>query len=592
MSKKYILLSTLVFLLSFIFVLSLAALEPQSNTAVNVQAGDACVFMPVVMNGGAGAMSAVSESSPEDDFINPSANGLFRCLDPGPDFNGDGYADLAIGTPNESVTDGLTYDNAGAVQVIYGTAAGLSAIAAQTPVDDQIFHRGVNGLDDIAVETNDWFGSALAIGDFNDDGYDDLGIGVPGSFADGHDNAGVVQVLYGSASGLQIDSHEIWSQDTANIEGVPEAGDNFGASLTAGDFNDDGFDDLAVGTPREDVLNPDDDAGAINVIYGTAFGLSAAYNDVITQNVVGFNHTGPEENDQFGLTLTTGDFNGDGRDDLAVGTPYEGNGVGYENAGSVQIFFGRPESGLVHPTSGAYFPQHIRSDDAGIDNAMEENDYFGWSLAAADFNNDGYDDLGVGVPYETHGAGGGIIPFAGAVNVIYGSNGGLDTTLGAPIFHQGLADMDSQPQANEFFGWSLTAADFDQDGYADLAIGVPYDKLYDIAIGSTHILKGSAAGITDVFDKRIYDGNNPELNDGFGWSGTAADFNGDGYIDLATGVFSDDPTDLPDDNVGSVFVNYSDGDGVSQPNYQYFYQGHNGLGGAPEPGDQFGKVLP
>lgn len=592
MYKKNLLFISLVLLFSFIFVMSLAAMEPQSNAAVSANAGDPCVFMPIIMNGGGGAMSAASQQVPQDDFAPPTANGMVRCLDHGPDFNGDGYADLAVGIPNEGVTDGLTYDEAGAVQVIYGTANGLSAIAAQAPVDDQILHRGVNGLDDIAVETDDRYGFALAIGDFNDDGYDDLGIGIPGSFAGGQEAAGVVQVLYGSASGLTIDSSENWSQDTAGIEGIPEADDRFGSSLAAADFNDDGYDDLAVGAPYEDVLNPNDNAGAINIIYGSDQGLTAEDDDVLTQMVVGFSGTGPEPDDRFGTVLTTGDFNGDDRDDLAVGTPYEGNGPGYDNAGSVQIFFGRPESGLVHPTSGAYFPQHIIPSDPGIENAMEADDFFGFSLAAADFNNDGYDDLGVGVPYETHGAGAGEIPFAGAVNVIYGANGGLDTSLGAPIFHQGLPGMDSDPESTELFGWSLTAADFDQDGYADLAAGVPYDRVYGFAIGSVHILKGSGDGITDNFDKRIYDAANPEANDLFGWSVTAADFDGNGYFDLATGVPKDDPTDLPDDNVGSVFINYSDSNGVSQPNSQNFYQSHNGLGGAPEPGDEFGKVLP
>ena len=592
MSKKNRMFTFLFIITSVLFVFTFMIQPAPGAQASAAPVSGPCfqLYLPMIIGGAETSAKAARQAK---DALVPDVPPA-SCSESGvhPDFNNDGFADLAIGVPDEDVTQGLTYDNAGAVHVIYGSGDGLVALAAQAVIDDQLWHRGVDGLDQIAVNTDDDFGSALGYGDFNKDGYDDLAIGIPGSLVGPQDGAGAVQILYGSADGLTVTGSQSWSQGSDNIDGVPEAGDNFGASLTGGDFNDDGYADLAIGAPREDVKNPNDDAGAINILYGSAEGLRAFGDDILTQDVVGFPASSAEQDDEFGTTLTTGDFNGDGIDDLAVGTPYEDNGAGFDSAGAVQIFFGSANSGLVHPTDGVINPQHIRADSPGVDNAMEAFDQFGYALAAADFNKDGYDDLAVGVPFETHGSGPGSIPYAGAVNIIYGSASGLDTTLGAPIFHQGLPDMESEPNAMEYFGFSLTTADFDNDGYGDLAVGVPGDKIFGTAIGSAHVLYGAAGGLTTEFDKIIYDGANPELSDDFGFAVTSADFNGDGYAELAVGAPNDDPIDLPVDNVGSVFVYYSDEAGVSQPNYQNWYQGHNGVAGAPELGDHFGQELP
>ena len=87
------------------------------------------------------------------------------------------------------------------------------------------------------------------------------------------------------------------------------------------DFNGDGFDDLAIGVLLEDVGSIVD-AGAVNVIYGTANLLSAANDQFFTQNTTNIEDTA-EASDNFGSALTSGDFNGDGFDDLAIGVPLE-----------------------------------------------------------------------------------------------------------------------------------------------------------------------------------------------------------------------------------------------------------------------------
>ncbi len=108
--------------------------------------------------------------------------------------------------------------------------------------------------------------------DFNGDGFADRAIGVPLEDVGSADDAGAVNVLYGSGGGLADAGNQVRTQDDLGGEAA-ETGDQFGAALTTGDFDGDGFADLAVGAPRED-LGSAADAGTVSVLYGSASGLS------------------------------------------------------------------------------------------------------------------------------------------------------------------------------------------------------------------------------------------------------------------------------------------------------------------------------
>ncbi len=204
--------------------------------------------------------------------------------------------------------------------------------------------------------------------DYNNDGLDDLAIGVPGEDIGAIKDAGAVNVLYGSGSGQTATGDQLWHQNTPGVLGGAEAGDVFGDNVTCGDFDGDGFDDLAVGVPGEDI-GAVVDGGAVNVFYGSASGLTASGDQLWHQNVPGV-LGGAEAGDLFGSSLASGDYDGNGRDDLAVGAPGEDVGA-LVDAGAVNVLYG---SGSRLTASG---DQLWHQDSAGILGGAEAGDMFG-----------------------------------------------------------------------------------------------------------------------------------------------------------------------------------------------------------------------
>src|SRR4029450_12511583 len=109
--------------------------------------------------------------------------------------------------------------------------------------------------------------------DFDGDGFADLAVGAPIETVGSLSGAGAVNVLYGSAAGLTGTGSDVFTQNTSGVINSAETQDQFGGALAAGDFNHDGFADLAVSVAGEDVGGIVD-AGAVNVLYGSARGLT------------------------------------------------------------------------------------------------------------------------------------------------------------------------------------------------------------------------------------------------------------------------------------------------------------------------------
>jgi hypothetical protein len=293
---------------------------------------------------------------------------------------------------------------------MYGSESGLTTSGAQ------FFIQGFAGMLD-AVETGDAFGSTLNWGDFNDDGYGDLAVGVENENIGDIDSAGAVHIIYGSEAGLTATGNQFWHQDTAGIPDNPEQRDLFGAALAAGDFNNDGVDDLAIGVEFEDVGSIAA-SGAVHVLYGAfGSGLTDAFNQFWHQDTAGILGTA-ENSDAFGSALAAGDFNGDGRDDLAIGVPFE-NVADLTFAGAVNVIYGTSiglRASVTISGQTLLTNQFWTENNANFNGAAEDFDRFGSSLSAWNFGKGAPVDLAIGIPLEDVGS----IQNAGAVLVLYG----------------------------------------------------------------------------------------------------------------------------------------------------------------------------
>jgi hypothetical protein len=338
------------------------------------------------------------------------------------DFNGDGTADLAIGAAGEN-------NSSGVVHVLYGSASGLTASGSQLWSQDS---PGIAGV----AEPDDSFGEALAAGDFNGDGRADLAIGAAGE----NNFTGVVHVLYGSASGLTASGSQLWSQDSPGIAGLAEFFDDFGAALAAGDFNGDGRADLAIGARGENDIR-----GVVHVLYGSPSGLTATGSQLWSQNSPGM-ADGAEFEDLFGADLAAGDFNGDGRADLAVGALGEN-----DFAGVVHALYGSAAGGLT-ATGNQLWSQN----SPGIEGVAEASDLFGDALAAGDFNGDGRADLAIGAPGENNAR--------GVVHVLYGAAAGGLSATGSQLWSQDSPGIAGVAEARDFFGNALAAGTLSTSG--------------------------------------------------------------------------------------------------------------------------------
>jgi hypothetical protein len=363
------------------------------------------------------------------------------------DFNGDGLKDIALAMWMTN-GDGPTRSQAGTVYVIYGKPnPGASVDMAAL---------GSNGVRIEGALAGDHLGWSLApAGDVNGDGKDDLLIGTPwadpGSPA--KTSAGGARVVFGRSSTSEIDL----ATDTQGfrIDGAAD-GDRAGYSVATGDVNGDGRRDFvlgAIGTAcRSNVLpfTCQGDGGAAYVVFGKA---DQGNVDLASLGDDGFRMNSEAGDAKTGWAVATGDWTGDGKDDVAVSAPWVRN-----FSGTTYIVKGKASTGAV--ALGA-----LGSDGFRIDGDAE--DQSGWSLASGDVDGDRKPELVIGVPF--HGPDGALM--AGSAYVLKGGAMSADMTLAA--LRPGDYRIDGA-KTQDGAGWSVaTSPDLNNDGIGDVLLGAP-----------------------------------------------------------------------------------------------------------------------
>ncbi|MFJ3304648.1 VCBS repeat-containing protein [Streptomyces sp. NPDC086549] len=410
--------------------------------------------------------------------------------------------------------------------------------------------------------------------DFNGDGYADLAVAASWGTVGGYGRAGYVSVVYGSSKGLDTTHRQVISQNTAGIPGAAETGDWFGWGLSLGDLDGDGYTDLVVGAPGEDVGSVQE-AGTLTVVWGGKTGLSGG-------KVVA---TGSMLDQVRPRHATVGDFNGDGHLDVATDNhlltgPFtrtagaaasvdlafdlsnEDAGFAIDDvaAGDVDHDGITDLVGIIHtydeegPGIG-YRVAYLHGTTQGLSApvVLKQTDGTnvpgGSSLGIGDVNKDGYADLVIGRPVDGHGEES-VEPalLGGQVGVVYGSASGPDTSR-TTVINQDTAGVPGVSEKGDDFGLGISVGDVNGDGYADVAVGSPGEAIGTVAsAGGVAVLRGGASGLTGsgaVSFNQNATGvpGTAEKNDLFGGRTALADTNRDGRAELYVSAYGENTYD-------------------------------------------------
>jgi hypothetical protein len=386
------------------------------------------------------------------------------------DINGDGFGDVIVGARDADApgnTSGESY-------VVFGKASGFAAALTVSALD------GSNGFRIPGLVANDQLGySVSGAGDVNGDGLDDLIVGARGSDRGGW-TTGSAYVVFGRAGPLppQIDLAALDGKTGFRVDGAIWSGQLGRAVAAAGDFNGDGFDDVVIGAPVYGY------SGSAFVVFGKTGPFAPVISVIALTGQAGVRIDAASSGDQLGWSVAgVGDVNGDGFDDVALGANQADPG-GRSGAGTGYVVFG-----------GASPGSPIKVDDLNGSNGfaapgLAAEDRTGASVGGGDINGDGFSDVVFGAPGSDLHAN-----YGGSAYVVFGRASGLPAAVDLSALDgsnglrlDGLAELDGA-------GFAAGSGDLNDDGLADLLIGVPYgDRAGQADAGAVQVLLGRPPG--------------------------------------------------------------------------------------------------
>jgi hypothetical protein len=467
------------------------------------------------------------------------------------DFDGDGRADLAIGASGED-------DGAGAVTVIPGTRRGLSTGRSIRFTQDT---PGIPG----AAESGDAFGSAVASGDFDADGYADLAVSADSEDSATEDGVGGVIVLYGSAAGITAD-RAVSLGRPETIFGQPDHVQNrLGYLLASADFDRDGHADLVA------AVATDGSPTGVLVYRGHDRGIAR-----MPAQQIGPRYGLPDVQQSYTNALAVGDLDGNGAPDLALGWEEVD-----QAHGAVAVVYAAPGVGLDLNRAEVRRPQVWTRTTEGVKGDDVSDEAFGAAVAIGDVTGDGFGDLVVTALHIPPGGPG----TGGAVQVLRGSSRGVTAKGDQLLRYAAIVDG-----AVGGLGHAVEVGDLDRDGIEDVA--VTHASADANAAGAVTVLYGATGGLTraHTFNQDspgVGGANRPDV-DYWGLSMRIGDAGRSAGKDL---IVADPYEPVDGQDAGLVTVLWGSTDGVSGTRSTTLVEGTDGIPDVAESTDRFGIGL-
>ena len=428
------------------------------------------------------------------------------------DYDGNGFDDVLIGAPGAAISG---VKGAGYISVQYSSAKGLST------TNRTVLHQNSSGVPG-GAEAGDGFGRATASGDLDNDGYDDVIVGIPGEDLGGLSDAGGVTVFWGSPTGLH-GADSTWLQDPDELR----AGANFGRGIEAARYfapdpaDPDAHPRDSIAVLADDALlfftappggttqqlkvsdrsmrardfapldtdfefrnlshgNYNEDSWADLAISGVTTGDQPGIGSVqVLHGAQDIADLGDGGTFGGGPAIVSGDWDGTGQDDLIIGD----TGVGSPLGGGISVYLGRGDLSGLEPEEVQTWTQ----DSPGVPGVAEAGDRWGAELSAGDTDGDGLPDLAVGAPGEDIGT----VADAGGVWVMRGAPFGL-TDVGVKSFDQNLADIPGVAETSDRWGGQVRLIDADKDGLFGLLAAAPGENTDD---GFVWVVPASSTGL-------------------------------------------------------------------------------------------------